>query len=312
MMRVFGAGLARFPPPPWFAEREVLRFEYSPTRARVGPCSQEQRSQLSGANCGDDVARVKEYAIPPHSPAPCRMERLNFWVEWRVGLDLLRLARALPALFQDSRGDGAPVILIPGWKAPEVSMEPLRLFLRARGYQASHWGLGVNRGDPEKDSELLAERVVELARASGRPVGLVGWSLGGVIARETARSAPQSICVVITYGTPVVGGPTYTLAARYWGKGECERIAAKTAELDATRPIGVPILAIFTRRDEVVSWAACVDRSSARVTHVEVDSTHLGMGFSPDVWRAVQTCLQIHARSGQSLKHRPMAVEPCK
>jgi dienelactone hydrolase len=122
---------------------------------------------------------------------------------------------------------------------------------------------------------------------AARPVDLVGWSLGGTIARETARLVPQAVGQVVTYGTPVVGGPTHTLGASAYGRAECERISALIRQLDAESPIAVPMTAIFTRRDSVVSWGACIDHSSPVVHHVEVGSTHFSMGIDPDVWRVV-------------------------
>jgi pimeloyl-ACP methyl ester carboxylesterase len=178
-------------------------------------------------------------------------------------------------------------VLVPGWRAPPASMIPLRNFLRFLGHDARDWELGVNEGRPERDAPRLAEQVNRIASAAGRPVTLVGWSLGGTVARETARQAPAAIAQVITYGTPVVGGPTHTIGARSYGPEESARISALLEELDAAAPISVPITAIYTRRDGIVSWRACIDRTSPEVRHVEVSSTHISMGFDPDVWRVI-------------------------
>ena len=160
---------------------------------------------------------------------------------------------------------------IPGWRAPEVSGAPLRAYLRALGHDARGWGFGTNTGDPRRDVERLSGRVLELADEGGAAVSLVGWSLGGVIAREVARRHPEAVRRVITYGTPVVGG-----------RG-----------LDSRSPIRVPLTAVFSRRDGIVSWRACIDRSSPHVEHVEVGSTHLGMGVDPDVWGLVADRLAV-------------------
>ncbi len=202
-------------------------------------------------------------------------------------VELARLGLAAPALRGLPRGDGGPVLLIPGWKAPEATMAPLRRYLTWLGHDARHWGLGRNRGRPEADTARMADRVAALATERGRPVALIGWSLGGNIARETARLLPGSVARVITYGTPAVGGPTHTVGAPRWGLDECARISRHLAALDAASPLQVPVTAIFSRADEIVSWPSCIDRVSPRVEHVEVWSTHVGLGIDPAVWTVI-------------------------
>jgi pimeloyl-ACP methyl ester carboxylesterase len=225
---------------------------------------------------------VTDTRIPTAPPARGRLVR-----EWRTAVELPRLLGRAPSLARAPRGDGAPVLTIPGWRAPEASVAPITGYLRWLGYDARSWGLGVNRGFPERDAPIVAERIAEVARRADRPVTLVGWSLGGTIAREAARVAPESVRRVITYGTPAVGGPSYTLGASTYGPQECARIAALIDRLDAESPIRVPITAIYTRRDSVVSWQACLDHRSPDVEHVEVRSTPLGLGIDPDVWHVV-------------------------
>jgi pimeloyl-ACP methyl ester carboxylesterase len=203
------------------------------------------------------------------------------------GLDAARLLGAAPRLATAPRGDGHLVVDIPGWKAPELTGAPLRAYLSRLGYDARGWGFGTNTGDPRRDVERLAKRVRDLVDEAGRPASLVGWSLGGVIAREVARRHPDVVRRVITYGTPVIGGPRHTSVARASSTGadaDTDRVARR---LDAASPIRVPLTVLFSRRDGVVSWQACIDRSTPSAEHVEVSSTHLGMGFDPDVWRVV-------------------------
>jgi hypothetical protein len=201
-------------------------------------------------------------------------------------LGAVRLVGALPRLATAPRGDGHVVVDIPGWRAPEVTGAPLRGYLRGLGYDARAWGFGTNLGDPRRDAERLAGRVLELADEAGAEVSLVGWSLGGVIAREVARRHPDAVRRVITYGTPVVGGPAHTTVGRAYGQ-DPDAIDRVTRRLDAAAPIRVPLTAVFSRRDGIVAWQACIDRSTPHVEHVEVSSTHLGMGVDPDVWTVV-------------------------
>jgi pimeloyl-ACP methyl ester carboxylesterase len=201
------------------------------------------------------------------------------------GLDAVRLAGALPRLAAAPRGDGHLVVDIPGWRAPELSGAPLRAYLRRLGYDARGWGFGTNTGDPRRDVERLSERVLELVAATGSPASLVGWSLGGVIAREVARRHPDAVRRVITYGTPV-SGAAHTTVARFLGdgSGDAEEV---TRRLDAESPIRVPLTVMFSRRDGIVSWQACIDHASPLAEHVEVSSRHIGMGVDPDVWAVV-------------------------
>lgn len=202
-------------------------------------------------------------------------------------LEAARLPAAVRRLRSMPRGDGHVVIDIPGWQAPEASGLPLRRYLSWLGYDARGWSFGKNLGDPARDAVRLTESVVDIVAESGRPVSLVGWSLGGVIAREVARQRPDLVRRVITYGTPVVGGPTFTAVAGSYTHEVREHASRVTERLDAQRPIRVPLTVIYSRRDGIVAWPACIDRVSPDAEHVEVRSTHVGMGVDPDVWSVV-------------------------
>ncbi len=224
--------------------------------------------------------------VPPADPSTASVPRwaTAFLGEWRsAGLPLKLLTHA-PHLLRGPRGDG-PVVDVPGWLAPESTNLPLRGYLRYLGYDARGWGRGTNTGDPRRNAEALAVTVRELADETGREVALVGWSLGGVVAREVARQLPDVVRRVVTYGSPVVGGAAYTIAARSYRDqaGLVDRIERH----ERADPVRVPITALYTKRDAVVHWAACIDRISPDVEHVEVGSTHLGLGFDADVWRVV-------------------------
>ncbi|MGK2931609.1 MAG: esterase/lipase family protein [Solirubrobacterales bacterium] len=223
----------------------------------------------------------------PDGPPP----RLAFGGEALSGLQVLRLIASSPRLLSAPRGDGSIVFDLPGWRAPEISMLPIRRYLRWLGYDARTWGLGTNRGSVEDDVEELTHRVADAADDSGRSVSLVGWSLGGVVAREVARRIPQSVAGVVTFGSPVVGGPSHTHVARYFTEEESERAERLIEELDRESPVGVPVTAIYTKRDGVVNWRACIDRSTPGVRHVEVNSSHMGLGIDPDVWLATAEAL---------------------
>src|SRR3712207_849814 len=152
---------------------------------------------------GHDVPDVRE---APEASAPPSWWRVA--VEATSPLEAARVLGAAGRVARMPRGGGDVEGDIPGWGAREGRGLPVRLYRSGLGYDARGWGRGTNTGDPRRDAKLILESVVSLADESARPVSLVGWSLGGVIAREVARRRPDLVRRVITYGTPVVGGPS--------------------------------------------------------------------------------------------------------
>lgn len=227
-------------------------------------------------------------------PDPGQMKVSSFLKEWRVlptffnSLRRINWARAVAS--EHKAAPQALTLLVPGFGAGELTLEPLRRYLLSRGRHTQHWGLGINSGDPERDSQRLIARIEKIADQY-QTISLVGWSLGGVIAREVARTRPDLIKQVFTLGTPVIGGPTYTLAAGYWGKSACHDIAKKIRHLDETLPITRPLVAFFTKNDGVVSWPACVDLYSTNVRHFEVNASHWAIGFNWHVWEKIYEML---------------------
>lgn len=179
-------------------------------------------------------------------------------------------------------------MVLPGFSAGDGSTRLLRQYLRSLGYRVAGWGLGVNHGNVRKLVPQVITRVIRRSERFGQAVSLIGWSLGGVIAREVARERPSVAQQVITFGTPVVGGPKYTATAEwYQRKGlDLDTFEAEVHERNQI-PIDVPITAIYTKRDGVVSWKASIDRYNRHAEHVEVTGTHVGLGINPDVWRII-------------------------
>jgi pimeloyl-ACP methyl ester carboxylesterase len=206
--------------------------------------------------------------------------------ELLLGADLARLLVRSPFLGSAPLGDGGPVLLVPGFGATDHSLALLGRFLRSRQHRVHSARLGRVGGDVPALAEQLAIRTAEIAVSAGRPVALVGWSIGGVLSREVARDRPELVTRVITFGSPVVGGPSYTALAGRYSPDVLAQVRQAIHEREST-PITVPITAIWSRNDGVVSPAACIDRRSPNCEHVEVRSTHIGMGFDPDVWSVV-------------------------
>ncbi len=203
----------------------------------------------------------------------------------------LEIARAIalaPGLMNCPRGRGESVLVLPGFGAGDRSTIALRFFLNALGYRAEGWGMGANRGDVQALMPQVASLVASRSAAAGEPVHLLGWSLGGVLAREAARDLPGCVRSVITLGTPVVGGPRYTAAARFYAANgfDFATIERQIAERQQV-PIRVPVTSFYSKSDGIVAWRAAIDPSENPVEHVEVTDSHLGMGFSNRVYRLV-------------------------
>lgn len=160
----------------------------------------------------------------------------------------------------------AGVMVLPGFTTSDRVMLPLRGFLRRRGHQVWGWDLGINRGEVDRNLPRVITQVERrIAENDGRPIVLLGWSLGGVFAREVARSRPELVTQVITLASPAT---SYSRAA---GDPNARRIDR-------------PITAFYSKRDGVVSWQGCIDELNPDVTMIEVESSHLGMTIDPTVW----------------------------
>ncbi len=217
------------------------------------------------------------------APDPSRVIR-----EARGLIELPRLLLRFPELARQPRGHGQPVLILPGYGSGDVSTALLKGYLRLLGYRACGWGLGRNTGNAVELLPKIIKSAASLAQRSNHKVHLIGWSLGGYLARELARERADLIGQVVTLGTPVVGGPKYTVFAKSFQKRgfDVEAIAA-AIEIRNKISMCTPVIAIYSRKDAVVAWQACIDAHAANVEHVEVGTTHLGLGFSPEVYEII-------------------------
>jgi pimeloyl-ACP methyl ester carboxylesterase len=221
---------------------------------------------------------------------PARTALIN---EALTPLQFSLLLLQAPALSLAPRGSG-PVLVWPGFGAGNSSTAALRAYLSYLGYQVEGWSEGNNDGDVLR---LLVRLKTHLeSRADPGPVTLVGWSLGGYLAREVARDCPERVSRVITLGSPVVGGPKYTAVANAFAQrgvsmDEIERLVDERYGV----PLNVPVTAIYSKLDGVVAWEACIDDRSPNVEHVEIASSHVGLGFSPQAYRIIATRLAAQA-----------------
>ncbi len=227
-------------------------------------------------------ARLDDETIP--GPPP----RLALLLEPAGLLEPIRLAARSRQLSRLPRGHGAPVMVLPGFGTGDMATWALRKFLTYLDYDVRGWDLGRNHGRVPELVEQVLGRLEALAASRGCDVRLVGWSLGGYIAREVARERPDLVARVVTLGSPVVGGPKYTASHRHYVRRgyDLDDIETRVAARERI-PLKVPVTAIYSKRDGVVTWQACIDRVNPGTEHVEVSASHLGLGMSPDVFSIV-------------------------
>jgi pimeloyl-ACP methyl ester carboxylesterase len=178
-------------------------------------------------------------------------------------------------------GDGHTVFVLPGFLAGDYSTFPLRRFLHQLHYDTHGWKEGVNFGPNGETLERIGARLVQIHERHGRKLSLVGWSLGGIYAREFARRNRARVRSVITMGTPF-RDVTATHAARLIAM----RAGPSPDQLDEIRndlrqPIPVPCTSIFSKTDGVVNWRSCLQDEGPECENIEVQCSHTGMGFHP-------------------------------
>jgi pimeloyl-ACP methyl ester carboxylesterase len=215
--------------------------------------------------------------------------RTLMFLEGRAFHEFGAFVGALPLLSLAPQGDGHPVLVLPGLVASDSSTRPLRIFLRNRGYAVSGWRQGRNLGLREGVQHAMVDLVHELSDAHGRKISLVGWSLGGIYARQLAKMLPGHVRSVITLGSPFAATPKATNAWRVYemasGRSSEEQDHRFGGSLAEAPP--VPTTAIFSRTDGICAWQGCVEKTSALSESIEVESSHCGMGHNPAVVYAV-------------------------
>lgn len=225
------------------------------------------------ASPGDEVLKAPglwELALEARAPW-----ELGAWLAFRP------LLRRVPG------GDGHPVVVLPGLAVSDFSTWPLRHFLSESGYQPHPWRQGFNLGPREGVLSACLQQIRSLSYQTGQRVSLVGWSLGGIYARELAKEVPDLVRCVITLGSPFAGHPRATNAWRLfeWVSGQS---AQDEAVIDLLRqPPPVPTTSIFSRSDGVVAWPCSLNPSGPRLENIRIPASHLGMPVHPLTMLAV-------------------------
>ncbi|MFK7751549.1 MAG: esterase/lipase family protein [Sedimentitalea sp.] len=210
--------------------------------------------------------------------------RLLLLLEGRAIPELFGFAAAAPTLRAlTPRGDGQPVLVLPGLTTSDRSTVALRRFLRSKGYRTYGWDQGLNFGPLPGVEDALIARVNELHDKYDRKVSLVGWSLGGIYARQLAKMMPDKVRQVITLGSPFGGDPRATNAWRVY------QMASGQSVEDNDRHMGgaiakappVPTTAIYSKSDGICAWQNCIEKRSDLTENIEVKGSHCGLGHHP-------------------------------
>jgi pimeloyl-ACP methyl ester carboxylesterase len=218
---------------------------------------------------------------------------------FRAALELASHKFARPA--PSTPGDGHAVVLFPGLGADGASVGTLRAHCRALGYDAFDWGQGVNtgpQGDLDAWLQRLSSQVIDLLADRTQPATLIGWSLGGLYARELGKLMAPRIRQVITIGTPFNADADHTNVGwlfRLLSGSSPTMDAALSRRLRTPPPLRTT--SIYSRSDGVVAWQTCRHDERSRLVHdIEVDGSHIGMGWNRDVLAAVTD--RLGARPG--------------
>lgn len=241
---------------------------------------------------------------PSHPAIPGPIQRPSLVLlgtePWRAAFEFVshKINRRRPG----QRGDGHPVVIFPGLGADATSLAPLLKHCQTLGYTAFDWGRGFNTG-PKGDvdqwlSDLAGHTAARLA-GFDQKASLIGWSLGGLYAREIAKLLPPAVRQVITIGTPFNAGADYTHVGwiyRLLSGNGAKYDAALSQRLRTAPP--VPTTSVYSRSDGVVAWQTCRhDVVSKRVEDIEVNGSHIGLGWNREVLGVVAD--RLAQRPGQ-------------
>ena len=198
-----------------------------------------------------------------------------------------------PFLKQKTIGGGRAVLVIPGFGAGDISTLLLRRYLNKQGFKAVGWGMGINQGTSSKVKGGLYHKVKQLRQDTGQKVSVIGWSLGGIFARELGRKLEEDVHSVLTMGTPFTGNPygnylfqlSLILSGKQFGKKEADAFDRRA------EPPPVKTIAVHSRYDGVVSWQCSLEKESDHTRNIEVFSSHFGFPFNPAVFSVISEAL---------------------
>jgi len=215
-------------------------------------------------------------------PEPVRPPGLiKLLLEARAPFEYAASLMAAPWLLRAPHGDGHAVLVYPGLLATDFSTRPLRRLLRTLGHDARGWDQGRNKGARGGILEEALQRLRAVRAETGRNVSLVGWSLGGLYARELAKMAPEAVRGVVTLGSPFTGPRDASNARRTYEWLQRGRAQSPHQHQDLRTAPPVPTTSIYTRADGIVAWQCSVETPGPMAENIEVHASHTGLGVNP-------------------------------
>ncbi len=199
-------------------------------------------------------------------------------------------ASSTALLRRGRRGDGHPVLVLPGFLADDRTTITLRRHLAHLGYATHGWRLGRNVGPTKAIVDGLERLVEELAWRHSRRISIVGWSLGGIYARELGRRQPDLVRTVISLGSPFkLTHPGQTRTDRVYRRYQSWHLPAfqPPEYVPPDKPLEMPSTAIYSRSDGIVAWRTCVQDVGPTSENIAVYGSHCGLGHNPAVVYAV-------------------------
>jgi pimeloyl-ACP methyl ester carboxylesterase len=244
-------------------------MKFAPGRRRHLPSSSLAHSQ-------PDPFAAPGPAQPLRAPGPLLM-----LLEARAPWEYAAMLAAAPWLAKLPLGDGHPVVVFPGLGAGDITTVALRRFLRDRGYTPYPWKQGFNFGPRHGVLDACRAQVQQVAERHRSRVSLVGWSLGGVYAREIAKEQPQHARCVVTLGTPFTGHPRATNAWRLYEMVSGQSVHDPVLTEQLRTPPACPTTSIYSKSDGVVAWQCSINPQGPLTENIEVHASHVGMGMNP-------------------------------
>lgn len=241
------------------------------------------------------IGLVPERLPAAGRPKLKRPSKLLMFSEWRAIVEFGAGVATLPALLTAPHGDGHPVLVLPGFLASDLSTDFMRRYLRLLGYDTYAWDLGRNFGGVYSMRKATRSLLARIHRKTGKRVTLVGWSLGGVYARDMAFGMPEAVRAVVTLGSPFSNDATATNANELYEMLCGESIAtAPIGDLERLAdPLPMPSTSIYTRSDGIVNWRTCIGTETATHQNIEVYASHLGLGSNPSALWALADRLAL-------------------